>query len=135
MWNGILTLFKIDKKYYFIHTMLERLRSEGWQYFSLTGRYSGHLTSNNKPTHENQFVFFTHYIEKIKMKQIYEKKIEDTIFKNRYTGKEFENTWYTTLIDHDANGYYQDSSGNEKVLFRFRKGVLNDCYQKFHKKF
>ena len=52
--------------------MLERLRSEGWQYFSLTGRYSGHLTSNNKPTHENQFVFFTHYIEKIKMKQIEE---------------------------------------------------------------
>lgn len=72
MWNGILTLFKIDKKYYFIHTTLERLRSEGWQYFGLTGRYSGHLTGNNKPTHENQFVFFSHYIEKIKMKQIEE---------------------------------------------------------------
>jgi hypothetical protein len=72
MWNGILTLFKIDKKYYFIHTTLERLRSEGWQYFGLTGRYSGHLTGNNKPTHTNQFVFFTHYIEKIKMKQIEE---------------------------------------------------------------
>jgi hypothetical protein len=72
MWNGILTLFKIDKKYYFIHTTLERLRSEGWQFFGLTGRYSGHLTGNIKPTHENQFVFFCHYIEKIKMKQIEE---------------------------------------------------------------
>lgn len=72
IFNGILTLFKIDKKYYFLNTTLERLRSEGWQYFSLTGRYSGHLTHNIKPTHDNQFIHFTHYIEKIKMKQVEE---------------------------------------------------------------
>lgn len=70
--NGILTLFKIDKKYYFLNTTLERLRTEGWQYFGLTGRYSGHLIQHEQPTHENQFVFFTHQIEKIKMKQIEE---------------------------------------------------------------
>jgi hypothetical protein len=65
-------LFKIDKKYYFLNTTLERLRSEGWQYFSLTGRYSGHFIKSGKPTHANQFVYFTHYIEKIKMKQVEE---------------------------------------------------------------
>ena len=70
--NGILTLFKVDKKYYFLNTTLERLRSEGWQYFGLTGRYSGHLIGNRQPTHQNQFVYFTHYIEKIKMKQVEE---------------------------------------------------------------
>jgi len=70
--NGILTLFKIDKKYYFLNTTLERLRTEGWQYLGLTGRYSGHLIHHQRPTHENQFVFFTHQIEKIKMKQIEE---------------------------------------------------------------
>ena len=72
IFNGILTLYKVDKKYFFLNTNLERLRSEGWQYFSLTGRYSGHLIQHNKPTHSNQFVFFTHYIEKIKMKQVEE---------------------------------------------------------------
>jgi hypothetical protein len=72
IFNGILTLFKVDKKYYFLNTMLERLRSEGWQYFSLTGRYSGHLIGHQKPTHTNQFVYFTHYIEKIKLKQVEE---------------------------------------------------------------
>lgn len=72
IFNGILTLFKVDKKYYFLNTILERLRSEGWQYFSLTGRYSGHLIVNGKPTHDNQFVYFTHYVEKIKMKQVEE---------------------------------------------------------------
>jgi len=71
--NGILTLFKIDKKYYFLNTTLERLRTEGWQYFGLTGRYSGHLLEKGVlPTHSNQFVHFTHYIEKIKMKQVEE---------------------------------------------------------------
>jgi hypothetical protein len=70
--NAILALFKIDKKYYFLNTTLERLRTEGWQYVGLTGRYSGHLTAGTPPTHENQFVYFTHQIEKIKMKQVEE---------------------------------------------------------------
>ncbi len=72
IFNGILTLFKVDKKHYFLNTTLERLRSEGWQYFSLTGRYSGHLIGHQKPTHANQFMYFTHYVEKIKLKQVEE---------------------------------------------------------------
>jgi hypothetical protein len=72
IFNGVLTLFKVDKKYYFLNTTLERLRSEGWQYFSLTGRYDGRLLRNEIPNHNNQFVHFTHYIEKIKMKQVEE---------------------------------------------------------------
>ena len=72
IFNGILTLFKIDKKYYFLNTTLERLRTEGWQYFGLTGRYGGHLIGDQTPTHVNQFIFFTHQIEKIKMKQVEE---------------------------------------------------------------
>jgi hypothetical protein len=79
--NGILVLFKVDKKYHFLHTTLERLRSEGWQYLELTGRYSGVLTNYVvPPTHDNQYRFFCHYVEKIKLKQIEEEyyKYEDT---------------------------------------------------------
>ena len=43
MSNGIITLFKIDRKYHFLNTTFERLKSEGWQYLELTGRYSGLL--------------------------------------------------------------------------------------------
>jgi hypothetical protein len=71
IFNGILTLFKIDKKYYFLNTTMERLRSEGWQYLGLSGRYSGKL-QNIVPTHANQFLYFIHQIEKIKMKQVEE---------------------------------------------------------------
>lgn len=71
--NGIITLFKVDKKYFFLHTTQERLRSEGWQYFELTGRYSGQLIQYEiLPSHSNQFIFFSHAVEKIKMRQIEE---------------------------------------------------------------
>lgn len=70
--NGVLALLKIDKKYYFLHTTLEHLRSEGWQYLELSGRYSGFFTPHESPTHTNQFIYFCHVIEKIKMKQVEE---------------------------------------------------------------
>jgi hypothetical protein len=70
--TAVLSLLSVDKKFFFLTTTLERLRSEGWQYIGLTGRYSGHLIGGAKPTHTNQYVYFTHYIEKFKMKQIEE---------------------------------------------------------------
>jgi len=79
--NGVITLFKVDKKYFFLHTTCERLRSEGWQYFELTGRYAGQLIHYEMtPTYSNQFIFFSHAVEKIKMRQIEEEyyKQEDT---------------------------------------------------------
>jgi len=73
MFNGILILYKVDKKYYFLHTTRERLRSEGWQYIQLTGRYSGILTNyKKKATHANQHIAFCYYIERIRMRQIEE---------------------------------------------------------------
>jgi hypothetical protein len=69
--NGLITLFKLDKKYYFIHTTKELLMSEGWQYIALTGRYA---TKEAGPTatHYNQFVVFYHNAEKIKLRQVEE---------------------------------------------------------------
>lgn len=70
--NGIVSVFKIDKKYYYLHTAMEQLRSEGWQYLELSGRYSGYHTPGIEPSHENQFVYFCHAVEKIKMHQVQE---------------------------------------------------------------
>jgi hypothetical protein len=76
--NGFMTLFKIDKKYFFINTTLELLHSEGWQYVGLSGRYAG--KDGIAPTHENQFLVFFHMAEKIKMRQVEEEywKFTDT---------------------------------------------------------
>lgn len=77
--NGLMTLFKIDKHYFHLHTVREQLVSDGWQYLELTGKYSGFHTPNIRATHFNQFVFFCHSIEKIRMKQIQEEyyKVQD----------------------------------------------------------
>jgi hypothetical protein len=95
--NGMLALFKIDKKYYFLNTTLERLRTEGWQYMGLTGRYSGHLLNGIVPTHQNQFVFFTHQIEKIKMKQV-----EEEYYKS---DEKLEKTPHATITAHSNELY------------------------------
>ena len=77
--NGLLTLFKLDKKYFFINTTLELLHSEGWQYIGLCGRYAP-KDAPVPPTHENQFLIFFHMAEKIKMRQVEEEfwKFTDT---------------------------------------------------------
>jgi hypothetical protein len=77
--NGIMTLFKLDKKYFFINTTLEMLHSEGWQYVGLCGRYSG-KDLGITASHENQFLIFFRMAEKIKMRQVEEEywKFTDT---------------------------------------------------------
>ena len=77
--NGFVNLFKIDRKYYFIHMTLEMLHSEGWQYVGLTGRYAP-KDAPVPPTHDNQFLVFFHMAEKIKLRQVEEEywKFTDT---------------------------------------------------------
>jgi hypothetical protein len=83
--NGIFTLFKVDKKYYLLHSTLEQLRSEGWQYLELSGRFSGFYTPKETPSHTNQFLFFCHRVEKIKMHQVQEEywKLEESSHQNK----------------------------------------------------
>ena len=69
--NALSTLFKLEKKYYFIHTTLELLLSEGWQYISLSGRYAP-KDSTLSTTHQNQFLIFVQMAEKIKLRQVEE---------------------------------------------------------------
>jgi hypothetical protein len=72
MSNGIMTLFKFDKAYYFTHTTYELLKSEGWQYIALTGKYATKEDSKEEATHYNQFRVFYHNAEKIKLRQVEE---------------------------------------------------------------
>lgn len=68
--NGIMTLLKIDKKYFTLNTTYQHLLSESWQFIHLSGAYSGGYTPTLLATHQNQYVFFCNKIEKIRMKHI-----------------------------------------------------------------
>lgn len=67
--NGLLTLFKLDKRFFLLHAVAERLRTETWQYLTLSGRYSGHY-GGVRPTHRNQYVYYTTKIERIRMQHV-----------------------------------------------------------------
>lgn len=68
--NGIMTLFKLDKRFFMLNATAERLRSETWQFVQLSGRYSGHHGHPHRPTHANQFVHYCSQLEKINMKRV-----------------------------------------------------------------
>jgi hypothetical protein len=69
--NGIMTLFKMDKRFFTLHSTMERLRSETWQYLQLSGRYSGLLgTAGGVATHANQYVYYCSQLEKIHMRRV-----------------------------------------------------------------
>lgn len=73
--NGIMTLFKLDKRFLTLHATAERIRTETWQYFMLAGRYSGHH-GRGRPTHASQYVYYCTQLEKIHMKQVDEEFIK-----------------------------------------------------------
>ena len=87
--NGVVTLLKIDKKYYLLNTVYQQLMSEGWQYIHLSGKYSGQKTPGSPPTHENQYPFFTHAIEKIRMRHVEEEyyKVTDVSAQTQQAGQ------------------------------------------------
>ena len=68
--NGIMSLLKVDKKYYVLNTTYQHLLSEAWQFVYLSGKYSGYYTPTQKASHENQYIYFCNKIEKIRMKHV-----------------------------------------------------------------
>jgi len=87
--NAVMTLMKIDKKYYTLHTTLHQIVSEGWLYIELSGKYSGFKTPSDLPTHANQYIYFCQAIEKIRMKQI-----SDEYYK-------LNESHYNTMVDKE----------------------------------
>ncbi len=75
--NGIMTMFKLDKKYYLFHASFEQLKTEGWQYLALAGHYRA-SGENSAPenSHEVQFIPFCQTIERIRMRQMEEEYIK-----------------------------------------------------------
>lgn len=68
--NGIMSLLKIDKKYFTLNTTYQHLLSESWQFIHLTGAYNGAFTPTTAATHQNQYIYFSNKIEKIRMKHV-----------------------------------------------------------------
>lgn len=84
IFNGILTLFSIDRKYYYLHTVRGVLESEAYQFLALAGRYGKAKETETQNSHAYQFPYFCIAMEKIRMKQIEEEYFKpDNADKNK----------------------------------------------------
>jgi hypothetical protein len=118
--NGIMTLFKVDKKYFFLHTSLEQLKSEAYQFINLSGKYGGFYTKGKiLPDHSNQYIFFTNNLERIKLKQV-----EEEYYKliDNYSGHTTDHATITDLsgnkqhLDKITAPFYQPTPDLEKFI-------------------
>lgn len=62
--NGLMTMFKLDRKYYLFHASFEQLKTEGWQYLALAGAYAA-----DPHNHESQFEAFARAVERLRMRE------------------------------------------------------------------
>ena len=62
--NGFLQLFSLDKNYFSYSMIVEQLKTEGWQFFGLSGKYEDY------PSHQEAYRTFSKSVESIKRKQV-----------------------------------------------------------------
>jgi len=62
--NGFIQLFSLDKNYFTFSIITEKLKTEGWQFLQLSGKY------DNYKTHKKAFKNFCNNIETLKIKQV-----------------------------------------------------------------
>ena len=66
--NGFLQLFSLDKNFFSYSMVVEQLKTEGWQYFGLSGKYE------DFSSHQVAYKTFTKSVESIKIKENEQKK-------------------------------------------------------------
>ena len=62
--NGFIQLFSLDKNYFTFSIITEKLKTEGWQFLQLSGKYDDYKT------HKKAFKYFCNNIETLKIKQV-----------------------------------------------------------------
>ena len=62
--NGFLQLFSLDKNYFSYSMVVEQLKTDGWQFFGLSGKYEDY------ESHQEAYKVFSKSIESIKRKQV-----------------------------------------------------------------
>ena len=104
--NGFLQLFSLDKNYFNYALVVEQLKTEGWQFFGLSGKYEEY------PKHDiKSYKEFCKAVENIKRKQI------ETEFAGKGTTKKKEQKSDTeTPLLQDKGGGGGDSNNLQPTL-------------------
>jgi len=108
--NGFLQLFSLDKNYFSYSMVVEQLKTEGWQFFGLSGKYEDY------PDHQSAYKTFSKSVESIKRKQV------DQEFSN---GKG-ENKKKKFDFQGEMKKFAQEQNANLKIKDTFVEQILPD---------
>ena len=123
--NGFLQLFSLDKNYFEYALTTEQLKTEGWQYFQLSGKYE------DDESHQEAYKAFSKSIENIKRKQV-EKEFSGKADVNKNKKKEkkfdFQDELMKNLPDHLKTQITDIEKGKSKT--EELDNLLNDKMNK-----
>ncbi len=125
--NGFLQLFSLDKNYFEYALTTEQLKTEGWQYFQLSGKYE------DDESHQEAYKAFSKSIENIKRKQV-EKEFsgKGDVNKNKKEKKfDFQGELMKNLPDHLKTQNPDIEKGKSKT--EELDNLLNDKMNKMDK--
>jgi hypothetical protein len=110
--NGFLQLFSLDKNYFEYAITTEQLKTEGWQYFQLSGKYDDY------ESHKEAYRPFCKSIENIKRKQV-EKEFSGKGEVKKKKEFDFKKELSQALPDKyekNMNTQIEDRLKNDKIL-------------------
>jgi hypothetical protein len=110
--NGFLQLFSLDKNYFEYAITTEQLKTEGWQYFQLSGKYDDY------ESHKEAYRPFCKSVENIKRKQVekeFSGKGEVKSKKEFNFKKELSNT-LPSKYEHNTNTPVEEKLNNDSIL-------------------
>ena len=111
--NGFLQLFSLDKNFFNYSLVVEQLKTEGWQYFGLSGKYEDHDVHDKESYKE-----FCKAVENIKRKQVeqeFQGKGNNTKKKKNKDGTDNK----SPLMDFDFDGQmksFMEKSQNNQMF-------------------
>jgi len=114
--NGFLQLFSLDKNYFEYAITTEQLKTEGWQFFQLSGKYEDY------DTHEEAYKSFSKSVENIKRKQV-EKEFsgKGDVNKNKGGKKQTPEFDFQKEMDKRMNAVLKKMEEGSKI-----KDVISD---------
>ena len=107
--NGFIQLFSLDKNYFTFSIIMEKLKTEGWQFLQLSGKY------DSFKNHKKAYKTFCNNIETLKIKQVMSEFTSGKASKKEKEKKKKEDT------DSD-----EDEDNNPKFNKEFNKEFMDN---------
>ena len=115
--NGFLQLFSLDKNYFSYSMVVEQLKTEGWQFFGLSGKYEDY------PTHQDAYKTFSKSVESIKRKQV-EQEFSNGKGENKKKKFNFKGEMQKFSQEQEANLQFVNTGVTNQIQSKIKDTII-----------